>query len=55
MQVIHIEPELELPFEIKSNPKRTRSKLVDAVVDRGWYVVLGYVAAVLVQAAMMFG
>lgn len=34
MQIIHEEPELTTPFEIRTDPRRIRSRLVDAVMDR---------------------
>lgn len=43
--------ELELPFEIRTDPDRVRSKLLDTVVSHLWYLLLGYVAAVLICAA----
>lgn len=53
MQIIHIEPELELPFEIRSDPQRRHEpELLDTFVDRLWWMVVGYVGAILILAAI---
>ena len=53
METIHEEPELTTPFDIRTDTRRSRSALVDAVMDRLWWVVLGYVGAVVIQVILM--
>lgn len=56
MQIIHEEPELTVPFEIRSDPRRRQDepKLLETVMDRFWWVTLGYVGTVLIKAIVMF-
>lgn len=62
MIVIHEEPELTAPFDIKSDPRRRQDeprmdepKLLETVMDRFWWVTLGYVGTVLIKAIVMLG
>lgn len=52
MITIHEEP--ELPFDIKTDPRRRQDepKLVDIFVDRLWWLAVGYVGAILILAAI---
>lgn len=56
MQIIHIEPELELPFDIRSDPQRRQCdrepKTLDTFLDRLWWMAVGYVGAILILAAI---
>lgn len=53
MQIIHEEPELTTPFDIRTDLRRSRSALIDIVMDRFWWVVLGYVGTVVVQTILV--
>lgn len=55
MITIHEEP--ELPFDIKTDPRRRQDepKLLETVMDRFWWVTLGYVGTVLIKAIVMLG
>lgn len=54
MITIYEEPELTVPFEIRSDPRRRQDepKLVDIFVDRLWWLAVGYVGAILILAAI---
>ena len=55
MQIIHIEPEIELPFDIRTDLHRrhaTDPKTLDAFLDRLWWMVVGYVGAILILATI---
>lgn len=55
MQIIHIEPGLELPFDIRTDlHRRYEPELepLDAFLDRLWWMVVGYVGAILILAAI---
>lgn len=57
MQTIYEEPELTVPFEIRSDPRRRQDepRMVEVVMDWFWWVTLGYVGTVLIKAIVMFG
>lgn len=62
MQIIYEEPELNTPFDIKTDPRRRQDeprmgepKLLETVMDRLWWVTLGYVGTVLIKAIVMLG
>lgn len=57
MITIHEEPELTVPFEIRSDPRRRLDEpgLVEVIMDRFWWVTLGYVGTVLIKAIVMLG
>lgn len=56
MQIIYEEPELAPPFDIRSDPQRRQCdrepELLDTFVDRLWWMVVGYVGAILILAAI---
>lgn len=56
MEEIYVEPELTMPFDIKSDPRRRQDEpgLVEVIMDRFWWVTLGYVGTVLIKAIVMF-
>lgn len=56
MLIIYEEPELTVPFDIRSDPRRRQDEpgLVEMIMDRFWWVTLGYVGTVLIKAIVMF-
>lgn len=56
MITIHEEPELTTPFDIRSDPRRRQDEpgLVEVIMDRFWWVTLGYVGTVIIKAIVMF-
>lgn len=53
MQITH--EELAPPFDIRSDPQRRhkpKPELLDTFVDRLWWMVVGYVGAILILAAI---
>lgn len=55
MQIIHEEPELTPPFDIRSDPQHRHEpepKLLDAFLDKLWWMVVGYVGAILILAVI---
>ena len=53
MWITHEGP--ELPFAIRSDPQRWHEpepKLFDAFLDKLWWMVVGYVGAILILAAI---
>lgn len=53
MIVIHEEPELTAPFDIKTDPYRRQDEpeLLETFVDRLRWMAVGYVGAILILAA----
>lgn len=53
MITIYEEPELNTPFDIKSDPRRRQDepRLLETFVDRLRWMAVGYVGAILILAA----
>ena len=56
MVTIHAEPELATIIDIRSDPQRRQCdrepELLDTFVDRLWWMVVGYVGAILILATI---
>ncbi len=53
MITIYEEPELTTLFDIRTDPRRSRNALIDVVMDRFWWGVLGYVGTVAIKAIVI--